>query len=158
MHFFLPFFSPVRAQKVAELLLLPCCITVFFGLWLRPIHSSPESQSTPISFQGSVKNMTSGKYVSASELKLILLEQGMKVVETIHPSTSSFRFSPLVPKKAPYLIQAVFAQENYSKLIPPNPSLWKKKQIIHVYESELSKRIYKLLQQCGLLKRGDFYL
>ena len=100
--------------------------------------------------------MTSGKYVAPSELRLVALDQGMKVVETIHPSTSSFQFSPLVPKKLPYLIQAVFSKENYSKLIPPNPSLWRKKQVIHVYESGAEQKDIQITPAMWVTKKRGF--
>ena len=109
--------------------------------------------SKKYTFSGFIKNGSNSKITEFPEIELISLDQGMQIIEKIKPTSTNFHFSPLTPKLSPYLIRANYKGTSYTKLIPPTPIFWNKKQELTIYESGAKFNDIKISSAMSVTKR-----
>ena len=109
--------------------------------------------SKKYTFSGFIKNGSNSKITEFPEIELISLDQGMQIIEKIKPTSLNFHFSPLTPKLSPYLIRANYKGTSYTKLIPPTPIFWNKKQELTIYESGAKLNDVKISSAMSVTKR-----
>lgn len=82
------------------------------------------------------KNGTDGRRLEKMTVRFLSLENGMQETAKYENIDSGFKFPEIqVSESAPVLIQTVYKNATYNKMVPPVPAMRNRPQEITVYES-----------------------
>lgn len=112
--------------------------------------------SEEISLDISIKNGTTKTLGKAEKLKVIALQGGMIPIKEVENVEGNFRLDKIqVEVNSPILLQAIYKNNSYNKMIPPVPEFRKKTQEINVYENTNSLKDFDIRSLIQLIREQD---
>ncbi|MCB1141642.1 MAG: hypothetical protein H7A24_13290 [Leptospiraceae bacterium] len=108
-----------------------------------------------------IKNGSTGKISGADHLKLISLAGGMTTIKEIPNPSGEFQMDAVeVPEGSPILIQVIYKNANYNKMVPPAPEFRNQPVEIVIYETTSDPKVLdiKSIVQITREERGIRFL